>query len=185
MHLQGQEHSYLRLFNSSYSPGIELLPVPGNLKDRNARFGYIIDDAFQRNYYENMGTEGVVEEGDYRNRYTKEAIVRRAIRLAKYTPAIVLKQINPEKWHSLLPLHLTILSIFTGVPPTVKALAKFKEALFLNKDLQWYALGMWIVSVSRIVHLLTSISSVILPGYVHRCSCNLKTYLTVFAYALL
>lgn len=66
-----------------------MLPVPGNLKDRSARFGYIIDDAFQRNYYENMGTEGVVEEEDYRNRYTKEAIVRRAIRLAKCTPAIV------------------------------------------------------------------------------------------------
>ena len=48
-----------------------------------------MDDVFQRNYYENMGTEGVVEEEDYRNRYTKEAIVWPAIRLAKCTPAIV------------------------------------------------------------------------------------------------
>ena len=74
---------------SSCSPRIASPPVPGNLKDRSARFGYIIDDAFQRNYYENMGTDGVVKEEDYRNRYTKEAIVRRAIRLAKCTPGIV------------------------------------------------------------------------------------------------
>jgi hypothetical protein len=74
---------------TSVSSCSELLPVPDNLKDRSARFGYIIDDAFQRNYYKNMGTEDVVEEVDYRNRYTKEAIVRRAIRLAKCTPAIV------------------------------------------------------------------------------------------------
>ena len=36
-----------------------------------------------------MGTDGVVKERDYRNRYTKEAIVRRAIRLAKCTAAVV------------------------------------------------------------------------------------------------
>jgi hypothetical protein len=152
--VQGQEHSCLRLFKSSCSPRIELLPVPGNLKDRSARLGYIIDDAFQRNYYENMGTEGVVEEEDYRNRYTKEAIVRRAIRLAKCTPAIV-----PFKTDK--PGEVALFASFASHnpqyihrrPPTVKALAKFKEVLFLNKDPQWYALGMCIVSVAHIAYL--------------------------------
>jgi len=128
--------------NDQPLPRIELLPVPGNLKDRRARFGYIIDDAFQRNYYENMGTEDVVEEEDYRNRYTKEAIVRRAIRLAKCTPAIV-----PFKTDK--PREVALFASFASHnpqyihrrPPTVKALAKFKEVLFLNKDPQWYALA--------------------------------------------
>ena len=93
--VQSQEHSCLRLFELSCSPRIEVLPVPDNLKDRSARFGYIIDNAFQRNYYENMEIDDVMEEEDYRNRYTKE---------------------DPERWHSLLPLHLTILSIFTDAP---------------------------------------------------------------------
>ena len=128
--------------------------MPGNLKDRSARFGYIIDDAFQRNYYENMGTEGVVEEEDYRNRYTKEAIVRRAIRLAKFTPAIV-----PFKKDK--PGEVALFASFASHnpqythrrSPTVKSLAKFKEVLFLNKDPQWYAVGMCIVSVSCIEHI--------------------------------
>lgn len=89
--------------------------MPGKLKDRSARSGYIIDDAFQRNYYENVATEDVVEEEDYRNRYTKEIIVWRAIRLAKCTVSVLPFKTNPEKWQ--LPLHLTILSIFTDAPP--------------------------------------------------------------------
>ena len=37
--------------------------------------------------------------------------------------------------------------------PTVKALAKFKAVLFLNKDPQFCALGMCIVGVSCIEHI--------------------------------
>ena len=145
--------SCLRLFKSSCSPRIELLPVPDNLKNRSARFGYIIDDAFQRNYYENMGTEGVVEEEDYRNRYTKEAIVRRAIRLAKCTPAIVPFKTDKPGEVALIASFASHNPQYRRRPPTVKALAKFKEVLFLNKDPQWYALGMCIVSVSGVAHI--------------------------------
>ena len=112
-----------------------------------------------------------MEEEDYRNRYTKEAIVRRAIRLAKCTPAIV-----PFKTDK--PGEVALFASFSSHnpqyihrrPPTVKALAKFKEVLFLNKDPQWYALGsMCIVKAFLAQHiLLTSISSVMLPGYVFR-----------------
>ena len=95
-----------------------------------------------------------MEEEDYRNRYTKEAIVRRAIRLAKWTPAIV-----PFKTDK--PGEVALFASFASHNPqyihrrphTVKALARFKEVLFLNKDPQWYALGMCIVSVSRIAHI--------------------------------
>ena len=133
-----------------------MLPVPGNLKDR---FGYIIvDDAFQRNYYENMGTDGVVKERDYRNRYTKEAIVtvRRAIRLAKCTAAVVpFKTDKPREVALFVSFASHNLQYIHRRLPTVEALAKFKEILFLNEDPQWYALGMCIVSVScRIAHIV-------------------------------
>jgi hypothetical protein len=146
--------AFVLTFKPSCSPRIELPPVPGNLKDRSARFGYIIDDAFQRNYYENMGTEDVVEEKDYRNRYTKEAIVRRAIRVAKCTPSILpFKTDKPGEVALLASFGSHNPQYIHRRPPTVEKLAKFKEVLFLNKDPQWYALRMCIVSVSRIAHI--------------------------------
>ena len=98
---------------------IELLPVPGNLKDRSARFGYIIGDALQRNYYQNMGTEDMMEEEDYRDRYTEEAIVvRRAIRLTKCATSVLsFKTGKPREVALFTPLHLTILNIFTDASP--------------------------------------------------------------------
>lgn len=68
------------------------------------------NDAVQRYYYGNMGTEGIVEEEDYRNRYSKEAIVRRAIRLAKCTPAI-------EPFKTNEPGEMALFASFTSHNP--------------------------------------------------------------------
>ena len=87
-----------------------------------------------------MGTEVLVREGDYRTRYTKDAIVRRAIQLAGFATSTV-----PFKTDK--PGGVALFASFASHnpqynhrrPPTFKALAKFKEVLFLNKDPQWYA----------------------------------------------
>ncbi|KAF8347315.1 hypothetical protein F5887DRAFT_1281386 [Amanita rubescens] len=55
-------------------PKIRLPPVPDNLRDRKAEFGYLINDDLQRNYYKNMGVEDVMTPGDYHNKHEKEAM---------------------------------------------------------------------------------------------------------------
>lgn len=115
----------------------------------------MLDDEFQRNYYRNVGSEYAMEEEDYRNRYMKEVIVRRASWEAECTPAILPFKTNKPKEVALFASFGSHNPRYSRPPPTVEALAKFKELLFLNTDPQWHVLGMCIVGVSlcRIIHI--------------------------------
>jgi hypothetical protein len=146
----------LHLFKSSCSPRIKLPPVPDNLKDRIARFGYIIDDAFQRNYYENMETDDVVKEEDYRNRYTKEDIVRRAIRLSNCTPSILsFKTDKTQRSDTLRFLCVSQSSVYSPTPSHCRGTSQIQGG-FVPKEkssVVCVCSGMCMVSVFRIVYI--------------------------------
>ncbi|KAF8350980.1 hypothetical protein F5887DRAFT_1068731 [Amanita rubescens] len=120
-------------------PPIALPPVPDDLKGRRAVFGYLIDDAVQRNYYRELEIEEDMTPEDYRNKYEKYTIVRDAARMAKCPTGIMWmrRTLSGEK-----PVFASFASynppfIATGLP-TVDALAEFKRHLSLDADPYWY-----------------------------------------------
>ena len=125
------------------SSRIMLPPVPENLK-KGAKFGYIIDEAFQRNVYMGRGTAGAMKDKDYKSESMKKSMMRNAYQKGyapdpiKCVPAIVPFQ-TPKGERALF-------ASFASYPPRGKRplpspneLAKFKHALFVQEDPQWHA----------------------------------------------
>ncbi|KAF8346508.1 hypothetical protein F5887DRAFT_1073189 [Amanita rubescens] len=123
------------------SKAIVLPLVPDNLKDRRALFGFLFDDAAQRNYYENMGLESIVTPEDYLDINEKDSIVRDAARMAQCGAGIL-------RFRTSTPGKRAILACFGSYKPpyyinglpTADGLTEFKEFLFLDTDPEWFAL---------------------------------------------
>ena len=87
----GRIKAFTLTFNSSCSNRIAFPTVPKDLKGRRAVFGYLIDDAVQRNYYHELELEEDMTSEDYRNKYS---IVRDAARMSNCRTEIMW-MINP------------------------------------------------------------------------------------------
>jgi len=143
---------------SSCSKGVVLPQVPDNLKDRKAVFGYLFDDAAQRNYYDNMGLEGVVTQGDCLDINEKGSIVRDAVLLTKCGAGILRRTTTPGK--------RAILACFGTYKPPY-----YVDGLPLVETLTELFHRSRVVCSMRYVHhlhissLLRYISSALLPKY--------------------
>jgi len=129
----------LRVTFSSCSKSIGVLPlVPDNLKDRKAVFGYLFDDAAQRNYYDNMGVEDVEDYLDIDQKYS---IVRDADGMAQCGAGILALRTTTHGKRAVLACFGSYDPpyYFNGLP-IVDALTEFKELLFLDKDPEWFAI---------------------------------------------
>ena len=119
-------------------------PVPDDLKDRKAGFGFFIDDAFLGGINQ--------EKGKHYSRLSKISIVRNMAEKAECYPAIF-----STRSGAVVPCFVTHNTRFAyHDPPTVEDLNMFKLLFCIDGDPQWYELGVYIVCVSlcRIVHCL-------------------------------
>lgn len=123
---------------------IEVPPVPDDLKDRKAGFGYFVDDTFLGDYHG--------EKGKHYSRDSKISVVRHIAEMAECYPVIL----SSHSGEAVVPCFATHKAqLFHQRPPAVERLNLFKQLFSIDGDPRWYQLGMCIVCVSlcRIVHV--------------------------------
>ena len=120
-------------------------PVPDDLKDRKAGFGYFIDDAFLNEYHG--------EKGKRYSRFSKISIVRQIAEMARCLP-IILSSYSGAAVVPCFATHNTNTQFDHRDPPAEK-FNVFKRLLCIDEDPQWHELGVYIVCVPlcRIVHV--------------------------------
>ncbi|KAF8330513.1 hypothetical protein F5887DRAFT_1000294, partial [Amanita rubescens] len=108
---------------------IEVLPVPDDLKDRKAGFGYFIDDAFLGDYHG--------EKGKRYSRDSKISIVRNIAEMAECYPVIL----SSYSGAAVVPCFATHNARLIHQGPTaVEELDLFKQLFSIDRDPQWYEL---------------------------------------------
>ncbi|KAF8330459.1 hypothetical protein F5887DRAFT_1162995 [Amanita rubescens] len=108
---------------------IEMLPVPDDLKDRKAGFGYFIDDAFLGDYHG--------EKGKRYSRDSKISIVRNIAEMAECYPVIL----SSYSGAAVVPCFATHNARLIHQGPTaVEELDLFKQLLSIDRDPRWYEL---------------------------------------------
>lgn len=114
-------------------------PVLNDLKGGRAVFGYLIDDAVQRNYYHELELEDDMTPEDYRNQYEKYSIVRDAARMADCRTGTMWMRTNRPGEKAVFASFASYNPHFVEMGlPTVDELAEFKRHLSLDTDPYWY-----------------------------------------------